>query len=152
MGGNARILRPFGCPQSAEKNVPNGETGGASGIRTVGIDLADGCVAALLDHGDPCSKVLSIYGLVEPIEIGGGLKGYRIDASIIEWREGDLDEAARANRYFRSLYENVSAMLAGGGRFLHQLEAREHTAQVDSEVREDREREFRKTRLPVVVE
>jgi superfamily II DNA or RNA helicase len=93
---------------------------------------------------------LGSYGLVEEIDIGAGLSGYQIVASIIEWYEGDTNNAKSANPYFRAVYENVSAMLASGDRFLHQLEAREHTAQVDSEIREDREHQFREGQLPVL--
>ncbi len=49
-----------------------------------------------------------------------------------------------ANEFFRTLYENVAALLDSGDRLLHQLEAREHTAQVDTDIREERERRFRK--------
>ena len=76
--------------------------------------------------------------------------GYRIDASIIEWREGEPEKSERTNPFFRALYENVSTMLGAGERFLHQLEAREHTAQVDSDMREQREQEFRAASLPVL--
>ena len=76
--------------------------------------------------------------------------GYRIDASIIEWREGEPEKSERSNPFFRALYENVSTMLGAGERFLHQLEAREHTAQVDSDMREQREQEFRAASLPVL--
>ena len=41
--------------------------------------------------------------------------------------------------FFRNLYENVAALLDSDDRLLHQLEAREHTAQVDTDAREERE-------------
>jgi superfamily II DNA/RNA helicase/very-short-patch-repair endonuclease len=99
---------------------------------------------------DAALKVLSTYGLVEPIDLSRGLTGYRIDASIIEWHEGDPDKTEQANAFFRTLYENVSVMLGAGETVLHQLEAREHTAQVDSAMREDREQRFREATLPVL--
>jgi superfamily II DNA/RNA helicase len=99
---------------------------------------------------DAALKVLSIYGLVEPIDLSRGLTGYRIDASIIEWHEGDPNNTEQANTFFRALYENVSAMLGAAETFLHQLEAREHTAQVDSTMREIREQQFREATLPVL--
>src|SRR2546428_11164585 len=94
--------------------------------------------------------VLHIYGLIEASDLGKGLMGYRLDASVIEWREGDLAQAEKANPFFRTLYENVAALLSAGETFLHQLEAREHTAQVDSDMREIREQQFRDARLPVL--
>ena len=35
------------------------------------------------------------------------------------------------NDFFSNLYENIAGILNSNDRFLHQLEAREHTAQVD---------------------
>jgi superfamily II DNA/RNA helicase len=99
---------------------------------------------------DAMLGVLHIYGLIEASDLGRGLTGYRLDASVIEWHAGDPAKAEKANAFFRSLYENVAAMLSAGETFLHQLEAREHTAQVDSEMREHREQSFRDARLPVL--
>ncbi len=56
------------------------------------------------------------------------------------------------NPFFKDLYENVSSLLAGGENYLHQLEAREHTAQVESEQREDREDRFRRLSPERIVE
>ena len=65
----------------------------------------------------------------------------------LEWRRvSDTGGAGESttNVFFRTLYENVSRLLGGDNRLLHQLEAREHTAQVDSEIREEWETRFRK--------
>jgi ATP-dependent helicase YprA (DUF1998 family) len=81
-------------------------------------------------------------------ELSDGSTGYRIDATTIQWclgrknGNGDIEESV--NPFFKDLYENVSSLLAGGENYLHQLEAREHTAQVESEQREDREDRFRR--------
>ncbi len=95
---------------------------------------------------DDILGVLTAYGYVEPTELDGDRIGYRIDSSVLQWR---LSEAAgggsgSVNEFFRNLYENVAALLSSEDRLLHQLEAREHTAQVDAEVRQERERRFRK--------
>ena len=95
---------------------------------------------------DDILSVLSVYGYVEPTDLDGDRTGYRIDSSVLEWRLAE--EAAGAgesstNVFFRTLYENVAGLLDSDDRLLHQLEAREHTAQVDSEIREERERRFR---------
>jgi ATP-dependent helicase YprA (DUF1998 family)/very-short-patch-repair endonuclease len=82
---------------------------------------------------------------------------YRVDASKMWWRLGDgqtqlVDPlrvvrppagGLRVNRYFRDLYRSLSADLTT-------LEAREHTAQVRSEVRIERERQFSSAHLPVL--
>ena len=99
---------------------------------------------------DAMLGVLHTYGLIEASDLGKGRTGYRLDASVIEWHAGDPAAAEHSNPFFRSLYENVAALLSAGETFLHQLEAREHTAQVDSEMRELREHAFREARLPVL--
>ena len=52
-------------------------------------------------------------------------------------------DGKRENLFFRSLYEQVADMLAEAGPLPHSFEAREHTAQVDQEVRGWREDRFR---------
>ena len=100
--------------------------------------------------------VLTTYGYLEPTQLDSGRTGYRIDSSVLEWRRAAaVDMASHAsNAFFRDLYENVAALLKSDDRLLHQLEAREHTAQVDTEVREERELRFRKglepTGLPIL--
>ena len=105
---------------------------------------------------DDVLKVLTVYGYVEPTDLDGDRKGYRIDSSVLEWGlaqdagEGD----SPTNQFFRTLYENVAELLDSDVRLFHQLEAREHTAQVESDIREDRENRFRKglepTGLPIL--
>lgn len=104
-------------------------------------------------------KGLSIYGMVEPSDIDrDGLKGYRINADILHWvkTEGESEVVVSKvvkstdNPFFQDLYRNVAASLAGNDPLLHQLEAREHTAQVEYEDREDREQRFRNAKLPVL--
>lgn len=96
---------------------------------------------------DDLLAILTTYGYVEPVDVGNGFTGYRIDASVLEWRlyEKPLGEGRNSvNMFFRTLYENISKQLEDSDRFLHQLEAREHTAQVDAEIRLEREIRFRK--------
>ena len=52
-------------------------------------------------------------------------------------------DAKRQNAFFRALYDQVAGMLGQPGRLPNALEAREHTAQVDQEVRGWREDRFR---------
>lgn len=99
---------------------------------------------------DDMLGVLATYGLAEPIDVEGGHKGWRVPASVIEWRVGDGIGGDNANTFFLDLYANVAEMLRGDDRFLHTLQAREHTAQVDSDERERREERFRSAKLPVM--
>ena len=82
---------------------------------------------------------------------------YRVAASAMVWNLGDgtrqVDDPLRVTRppadglptnaFFVSLYRSLAADLAT-------LEAREHTAQVRPEVREEREQSFRSAQLPVL--
>ena len=96
---------------------------------------------------DDILGVLTVYGYVEPTEMDDGRIGYQINSSVLEWRvakESSDGDGIKTNDFFRNLYENIAGILNSNDRFLHQLEAREHTAQVDAEVREERENRFRK--------
>ncbi len=100
---------------------------------------------------DDILEVLVTFGYVESTELDGGRAGYRIDSSVLEWRLAEQPAAADqgpVNAFFRNLYENVAALLARDDRLLHQLEAREHTAQVAPDIREEREHRFRKGLAP----
>jgi superfamily II DNA/RNA helicase/very-short-patch-repair endonuclease len=99
---------------------------------------------------DDMLAVLGTYGLVEPIEVEGKRTGYRIPATVIEWRLGPEEAREQANVFFRDLYRNVADMLGQGDRLLHALQAREHTAQVEPDERERREDQFRAATLPVL--
>ena len=95
---------------------------------------------------DALLGVLATWGYVESTELDRGRTGYRVDASALEWRLGEGGEQAEsgaANPFFRDLYSNIADLLGGDDRLLHQLEAREHTAQVEAGIREDREKRFR---------
>ena len=96
---------------------------------------------------DDILGVLTVYGYVEPKEMDDGRIGYQINSSVLEWRvakESSDGNGNTTNDFFSNLYENIAGILNSNDRFLHQLEAREHTAQVDAEVREEREVRFRK--------
>ncbi len=101
-------------------------------------------------------RAVERFGFVEAAKLDQGLKGYQVVADTLEWHAATPEEQkatqdnSLANRYFRSLYQNVSAYLNKGERVLFRLEAREHTAQVDPEDRQEREDRFRKAELPVL--
>jgi len=101
---------------------------------------------------------LERVGLLTTVEIQG-LPGpnYRLKASSVIWKPGDgqmgapdplrkgfdPDRGTRVNPYFLSLYRNTASELTG-------MYAREHTAQVTSADREEREKAFRKGELKVL--
>ncbi|GIG29039.1 DEAD/DEAH box helicase [Cellulomonas marina] len=96
-------------------------------------------------------------GLLARAAVEDGVPGYRVKASAIRWHAGDgskgaedplrrattSDQAVRVNPFFRDLYTQVAAGLRG-------LNAKEHTAQVPGELREEREAAFREGTLPLL--
>ncbi|MEU1288855.1 protein kinase [Kitasatospora sp. NPDC005856] len=83
--------------------------------------------------------------------------GYRVSAAVLVWRAGTGDigaldpltrtynsgEGPRVNPFFRRLYRDAATGLAG-------LFAREHTAQVTPEERQQREQDFYEADLPLM--
>ena len=119
----------------------------------MGVDDAQHAIEFLL-------RALAGVGLVSEVEAAprrAGYRrsstpaatGYRIDAACLIWRAGDgrngvhdpltrtyaAGQGPRVNTFFRDLYRDAAASLAG-------LAAREHTAQVSPEDREAREEQF----------
>ncbi len=105
-------------------------------------------------------KTLRVAGLVEEVaapRTDGDTRGYQVPASALVWRAGDgscvphdpirvpnlPDEGAHPNSFFVDFYRQVAQTLVG-------LEAREHTAQVTSGDRQEREDRFREGRLPIL--
>jgi ATP-dependent helicase YprA (DUF1998 family)/very-short-patch-repair endonuclease len=102
---------------------------------------------------------LKRYGIVEQVRSGrdNDDPGYQLNADALRWLPGDgeirpvdrtrLLEAGEippeVNRYFVECYRRFADLKCV-------LEAREHTAQVASEDREDREKRFRNGNLPLL--
>lgn len=98
-------------------------------------------------------------GLVEIVQEAndGDVHGYQVPASAMVWKVGDGTkpfhdvirvprlpvEGSKTNQYFIDFYRTVA-------KDMHGLEAHEHTAQVPSEIREQREHAFREGKLPVL--
>ena len=97
---------------------------------------------------DNILDVLITYGYVERIKLEDNHIGYRIDSSVLEWRrrhpKGGNGADNSANLFFKTLYDNIATLLEKENTYLHKLEAREHTAQVEDKEREEREMRFRK--------
>jgi len=95
--------------------------------------------------------------LVEEPVTGGGELGYQVKAQALLWRPGDgsrtfvdpirtprlSEEPPPGNPYFVALYKSPP-------QHLLDCEAREHTAQVPKERREQREEQFRERKLPLL--
>jgi MoxR-like ATPase len=117
-------------------------------------DDATEIIADLLHVLGECGLLIEI----PPVDGGSG-SGYQLRAAVIRWLAGDgksgaedrvrraLDpgrgSGARVNPFFRDFYREHAATLAG-------LRAKEHTAQVPPEDRQEREREFNENLLPIL--
>lgn len=105
-------------------------------------------------------RCLKPWGLVEEVRSpkeGTEVSGYQLPASIMTWKAGDgsnpmfdplritrQSEAELAgNKYFIELYRGFADIGSG-------LEGREHTAQVQADVRQEREEAFRNAELPLL--
>ena len=103
-------------------------------------------------------QALQMYGLVEEKELGDDLRGYQLLGEFLLWRprQPEKEEDVSVgnyrvdNAYFRALYQTVAELLRTQQRTLFEFEAREHTAQVDPKIREEREERFRKGELRVL--
>lgn len=105
-------------------------------------------------------EVLNKGGLIEKVEEARNkddVDGYQIPASVMIWKTGDgtkgyhdpirvpnqSESGVRTNPFFVEFYRTVANSLTG-------LQAREHTAQVPSDERIKREKDFRKGKLPIL--
>jgi ATP-dependent helicase YprA (DUF1998 family) len=105
-------------------------------------------------------EILRQAALVEPVEEPdekGKVPGYKIPASAFIWKFGDgtkplrdvirvprpPSKGQRTNEYFVDFYRQSTNQF-------HGLRGHEHTAQVPSDLRIEREEEFRKAKLPLL--
>lgn len=117
------------------------------------LDDTDEIIRNLLE----ALRIGGLAGVVDTPEAAEEVPGYQVMASAMRWiaRDGTRpfhdpirvatlpEEGLRTNRYFVEFYKGVAADGKG-------LEAREHTAQVPADQREEREKRFREGRLPVL--
>lgn len=98
------------------------------------------------DYGDFVStliKAAEAHEIIRKIPIGGG-EAWRLSPAALRLHlaEPSADDE-KANTFFRDLYSAVAQSLGEDGPLTFSFEAREHTAQVQSEVRQWREDRFR---------
>lgn len=102
-------------------------------------------------------KALEEYGLIESASVDKELNGYQLIGEVLIWKRGNgvperdpLAPAVTNNPYFTALYQAVAESLKHQHHDWFQFMAHEHTAQVDPEDREERERDFRSGALRVM--
>jgi Lhr-like helicase len=84
------------------------------------------------------------YGLIRSVSTAFDVDGWRLAANAVRFVAGEgANEQNQANRFFVNLYETLADSLLKGGDDLFGLEGREHTAQVDQQRRQWREKRFR---------
>jgi ATP-dependent helicase YprA (DUF1998 family)/very-short-patch-repair endonuclease len=111
----------------------------------------------IIRHLLGCLKEAGLVEEVDPPTKDSHVPGYQLPAAAMVWRASDgsagfhdpirvpraPESGRRTNPFFVQLYRTMADEAKG-------LEAREHTAQVRSDVREDREGRFREAKLPVL--
>lgn len=126
------ILR--GSPQSAVSRLLRRMT--FAGQRPTGHQITE-LVEALLGAA-------SRYGLVTAASAPVEGDGWRIVAAAVSFaRRLNSLNPERDNPFFRGLYGEIARLLSNNGDALFGFEGREHTAQVESDLRELREARFR---------
>ena len=99
-------------------------------------ELVLALLRAALDHGLVSEEVTPF----------GEVTGWKLNDACVLFRRGDEQierTSAKQNPFFRDLYANLARLLRDPSHPLFGFEAREHTAQVDSEKRTLREKRFR---------
>jgi Lhr-like helicase len=101
------------------------------------VDEYDGVIRTLIEAAERHQIVRRIVGM------GDGAAWRLSPAALRLYAADSRVDARRENVFFRSLYESVSEMLKAPGSLPFSFEAREHTAQVEPEIRQWRECRFR---------
>ena len=112
---------------------------GDTSIRDLKSKEFDQLVEGLLRAG-------ATHGLVSEESTPFDQPGWRLNDACVLFQLGGTPEdgrGSRQNAFFRDLYENLARMLRAPMHPLFGFEAREHTAQVDPDNREIREKRFR---------
>ena len=113
--------------------------GGDTSIRDLKSNDFDPLVADLL-------RAAAAHGLVSEESTPFDQPGWRLNDACVVFQLGGAAPdggSSTRNRFFRDLYENLAKMLRAPMHPLFGFEAREHTAQVDPDHREIREKRFR---------
>jgi superfamily II DNA/RNA helicase len=112
--------------------------GGTQAIRDLNSKEIDALIKALL-------RAAATHGLVsEEATPFDGATGWRLNDACVKFVKGEGPVSGRTDgSFFRGFYATLAAALRSPAHPLFGFEAREHTAQVESEKREIREKRFR---------
>lgn len=113
--------------------------GDATAVRALKSKEVDELIEALL-------RAAKAHGLVsEDVSPFGGQTGWRLNEACVRFRHKGTPApgAGRENAFFEDFYANLARILRDPSHPLFGFEAREHTAQVEGDRREIREKRFR---------
>jgi hypothetical protein len=103
-------------------------------------------------RGDEYSHVIEAllaacerYGIVAriPSPFGRDIQGWQLSGQAVQFKRTEAPAPGRGNAYFSNLYQSLAEILGKEQADTFGYEAREHTAQVDKDNREIREKRFR---------
>ena len=83
------------------------------------------------------------YGVVAELDSPFAGPGWRLLPHAIRFTHSNASPVKGDNHFFRALYTTIAEILTSGGDALFGFEGREHTAQVEGDLRELREARFR---------
>ncbi len=92
---------------------------------------------------DSLLRAAATHGLVSEENTPFSQPGWRLNDACVLFRVGDPATGSVSNPFFRDLYASLAELLRAPTHPLFGFEAREHTAQVDPENRQIREKRFR---------
>ena len=92
---------------------------------------------------DSLLRAAAAHGLVSEENTPFSQPGWRLNDACVLFREGHPAHGAVSNPFFRDLYASLADLLRAPTHPLFGFEAREHTAQVDPDNRQVREKRFR---------
>jgi len=133
------IIVRGGSRSGLGKKLRSSELWGTDAIRNLKSPEFDELILKLLD-------VAKEYGQVTRESTPFDVDGWKLTDTSIVFKRGnpnDRKERKNDNAFFRSFYQSLATMLGHRDHPLFGFEAREHTAQVDQEKRQVREKRFR---------
>lgn len=121
------------------KKLRSSDLWGTEAIRGLKSAEFDTLIAKLLE-------VATVHGQVTEESTPFDVPGWKLTDASVVFRRGDPEdrtERKNDNAFFRAFYQSLATMLGNRDHPLFGFEAREHTAQVEQEKRQVREKRFR---------
>ena len=121
-----------------------------SGTSAAGREIRNMTLGGVRPGTKEITKVIEVllaaaktYGIVSDLDSPFAGKGWRLLPQAIRFTRANTTPVKGDNPFFRTLYSTIAQILTEGGEALFGFEGREHTAQVEGDLRELREARFR---------